>query len=228
MCNSSTFGGAAFDIAFSITITQLCMKIISKKSESGVTIIELMVGVSITVVLLAVVALFTTGVFDISRQGIEQGRINETARVQMERMSDAIRTASNVDSSGNKEYDGGAERWIQTAAEDEIEVWADVDGNGVMKLIIYSLSGSNLQLDGETVAIGVQNMVLPSPIPMFKYYSVGGTNAVQVDPAVVGLDAIGQVEITLVVDADVGQAPEAGVFSTVVTPRRGYLVLNYE
>lgn len=193
------------------------------RNELGITIIELMVSVSMAAVLIAVVTLFTTGVLDVSRREIEQGKINETARVQMERMSDAIRTASNFDENGSGEYDGGAERWIQAATEDSIKVWADVDGDGVMKSIIYSLNGSDLQLGGTTIAIGVQNMVLPSPIPMFRYYSVGGVNAVLVDPAVAGLDAIGRVEITLVVDADVGQAPEAGVFSTIVTPRRGYL-----
>lgn len=199
------------------------MKITNKKNESGVTVIGLVVGVSIATVLLLIVALFTTRVFDISRQEVEQGRINEVARVQMERMSDAIRTASNVDVDGSGEYDGEEERWIQTATGDEITVYADVNGDGIMELITYSLNGSDLQLGGGTVAIGVQNLVQPSPTPMFKYYSVGGANAVLVDPSVVGLDAIGQVEITLVVDADVEQAPEAGVFSTVVTPRRGYL-----
>ncbi len=197
------------------------MRIIDKNDELGVTIIELMVGVSITVVLLVAISLFVTRVFGISRQELEQGRINEIAKIQMERMSDALRTASNVDVDGSGEYDGGTERWIQTATEYSIEIWADIDGDDSMELITYLLSGSDLQLDGETVSTGVQN--ISQLTPMFKYYSVGGANAVLVDPLVVGLDAIGRVEITLVIDVDVGQDPEAAVFSTVVTPRRGYL-----
>jgi type II secretory pathway pseudopilin PulG len=199
------------------------MKITSKKKKLGVTIVELMVVVGIASVLLAVVAIFMATVFDVSRQEIEHGRINEMGRIQMEKMSDAIRTASNVDINTSGGYDGGVERWIQAADDNDITIYTDIDGNGSSELITYSLSGSNLQLGGETIAVGVQNAVQPIPTPMFKYYSVGGANAILVDPSVVGLDAIGQVQITLVIDVDTGQEPEARVYSTSVTPRRGYL-----
>lgn len=225
--------GGAFDIAIADTIVNKRHRGVwmwyygsvmdKRKHRLGVTAIELIVGVGIMSVLIMVISFFSIRVFGISRQEVEQGRINETIRVQQERMSDIIRSAVNLDVDGSGEYDGGVERWIQTAEDYSIVVWADANGDGAMELTTYLLSGSGLQLDGETVAVGVQNMVLPTPVPMFKYYSVGGANALLVDPAVVGLDAIDRVEITLVIDADTAQAPKAGVFSTVVTPRRGYL-----
>ena len=206
--------------------------------SSGVTIIELMVAAGIAAVLIAAMSLFVTRALDIPKQEIEQGRINEVARVQMERMSDAIRSATNFDGDDSGEYDGGAERWIQVAQGDDISIYTDIDGDGVTEFVRYWLDGSDLWrrvmkiaddglIERETIIIAtdVQNKFINAAlwVSVFDYYSVGGANAVQVNPLVAGLDAVGRVEITLIIDTDLEEGPEEGIFSTVVTPRRGYL-----
>lgn len=204
---------------------------IKKTKEKGLTFIEVLVVVAVGAVVL--VALFTLAVrtTGLSRIQAERGRVGGEAREEMERMSDMIRGARNVDFDGDGEYDGGEERWIRRAGPGEIVIYSNADTDSEPEMVHYWVDGDDLMRgvtefsEGEevsrVVARGFRNAERVPPLPLFTYYSLGGTRAEVVD-AFFDLKAIDRVNISFVIDIDESQSPAAEI-STMVVPRRGYL-----
>ena len=203
---------------------------IKKAKERGLTFIEVLVAVAVGAIVL--VALFSLAgrFFGLSRTQVEQGRIVEDAKVEMERMSDAIRNARNVDFDGDGQFSGGEERWIRRAGPGEIVMYTNADADDEPEMVRYWLDGDDLmrgvtELTGggevtEVLARSFRNV--EQVRPLFTFYSLGGIKAEAVDSSF-DLKAIDRVGIFFVVDVDESKLPAAALVDTVVTPRRGYI-----
>jgi prepilin-type N-terminal cleavage/methylation domain-containing protein len=185
----------------------------------GFTLVEMVVAIAITGIILAALGFFIVRVFRLPPQYVEQGSITAEARVELARMSDVLRGAR-VDATG---------AWLAEASPCSIEVVSNVDADSDPETVRYLLDDGpdppvlSRAVDGavETLATSVRNDCTDPAEQLFTYYSLGGGQALQVDPAVSGLAVIDRVVIRLIVDVDEAQPPEAGEFVTVVTPRRG-------
>lgn len=201
-----------------------------KKTKEGITFIEVLVVVAVGAIVLVALFALAGRFFGLSRTQVEQGRIAEDAKVEMERMSDAIRNARNVDFDGDGQFSGGRERWIQRAGPGEIVMYTNADADDEPEMVRYWVADSDLmrgvtELTGgaevtEVLARSFRNV--SQVRPLFTFYSLGGTRAEAVDSSF-DLKAIDRVGIFFVVDVDENQPPEAALIDTVVTPRRGYL-----
>ncbi len=202
-----------------------------ENDKRGLTFIEvLLVAAAGALVLTALFAL-AVRVAGISRFQIEQGRIVEEAKAEMDRMSDAIRNAGNVDFDDDGQFSGEAERWLRRAGPGEIVIYTNADDDSEPEMVQYWVDGDKLmrrvtEMGGtgtespQVLARGFRNAAQAKPL--LVYYSLGGAGAQAVDPAY-DLKAVDRVEITFLVDADEDQDPPAAVIKTQVTPRRGRL-----
>lgn len=202
----------------------------TKDAKRGMTFIEVLIVVAVGSIVLVALFSLAVRITGLSRTQVEQGKIVGEAKTEMERMSDVIRNARNVDFDGDGEFDGGAERWIQRAGPGEIVVYSNADADNESEMVHYWVEGSDLkrgvtELSGggevsEVLARSFQNVSQVQPL--FLFYSLGGTMAVVVD-STFDLKAIDRVDISFVVDVDENQLPPPAVINTVATPERGYL-----
>lgn len=203
---------------------------IKKTKERGLTFIEVLVVVAVGAMVLVALFALAGRFFGLSRMQVEQGRIVEDAKVEMERMSDAIRNARNVDFDGDGQFSGGRERWMQRAGPGEIVIYTNADADDESEMVRYWLDGDDLMRgvtefagEGEVTEVLARSFRNVEQIrPLFMFYSLGGTKSEVVDSSF-DLKAIDRVGIFFVVDVDENQLPAAAFIDTVVTPRRGYL-----
>jgi hypothetical protein len=189
-----------------------------RRSErvAGITLVELVVAVAISAMVLAAIGFFIVRVFRLPPGYVEQGGITAQAKVEMERMSDALRNAQ----------DEGTQLWLQDALPCEIEIFSNTDADGTGERVRYRLIGTELRrsVDSgseEVLARSLSNDCGDATESLFTYFSLGGGGALQIDPAVAGLEVVDRVIIRLMVDVDPGQLPAEAVIETVVTPRQG-------
>lgn len=185
------------------------------RSNYGLTLVEVMMAVVIGGLVLAAIGLIVTRVFSLQPRQVEQGRITAEARVEMDRMSDAIRNARNGGFFG---------RWLLIARSDQIIITSNIDGDSDLEVVRYFLSGTTLYRwvmgsDPETLSVSFRNT--EQNVPLFTYYSLGGGNALEVDPTNSGLEVIDRVGINFVIDVDPNQDPGPVRLNTVVAPLEG-------
>lgn len=193
----------------------------ARRSSEGLTLIELMVAVAIGSLLLGALMLLVGRSFQINREQFEQAEIVQIGRTQMERISDAIRNAT----------DGVDDQpWLLAASDSSITFHANVDDDADIERVQYTLNGSNLertvwqpplyQGSGETAIItrSVRNNSSgPLPLPIFTYYALGNPDPLTGQPTAAN---VGRIGIRLVIDVRPGLYPDAADISTQVTPRR--------
>jgi len=198
-----TLAGAGADVVFD--------RITGNTANSGTVSVQL-TGDSSS----AVVALFVGRGFGLSREHYEQVRITEDARVQMERVSDAIRDARSLDFNGDGLGVGAGEIWLQNGEDYDILFYANVDKDDEIELVHYWLDGTNLMLgmtdpydageEGVTiVAKSLRNFELARPL--FEYIPVNDAGLIEL------------VRITMIIDVDPNQVPTAAEVITTVAPR---------
>jgi len=200
---------------------------------AGFSLIEILLGIAAGLILVTATALLTGRAFNISREHTEQVRITEDARVQLERMSDAIRDARSLDLTGDNLSSYPSEVWLQSGKDYEIQFYTNLDEDSEIEQVRYFLEGTDLKRgvrdphDDQseqvvTVARSLRNV--SHARPLFRYYAPG-SQAPLTTPVVVTGD-VERVEIILLIDVEENQAPGAAEVSTVVTPRASDVVLG--
>lgn len=176
----------------------------------GLTMVEILIGIALALLVLGAIVLLVGRGVNLSREHTEQERITEDARVQMERLSDAIRDAHETDENPT---------WLVEARDYDIEFYTNVDDDPDIERLRYFLEGTQLKrsLDGQVVVVANSLRNRAEGVPLFRYYTREGD--IPLDTPVIGLESVGRVEITLVVDVNEAQAPPAATVSTMVVPR---------
>jgi len=204
---------------------------VNMKQQSGLTIVEVLASVAIGALVLLAIVSFSSRVFSGARVNFEQGKIVGDARVEMERMSDALRNARNVDFDGSGVIDAPGEQWLQYASDYEIEFYTNLDGDDSPELVRYWLQGTDLvrrvSQVGASCTIGppvTQSVSFRNGEQgqdLFSYFSVGGGKAVDLSVPVLDRGAVDRIVMNFVIDVDTAQIPDAAYIDTVVTPRKG-------
>lgn len=200
------------------------------KLSGGVSLVGVLLGIAMGSALLLALMLFVTRGFGVSREQAEQVRIVEDARVQIERMSDAIRDARSTDTNADELATLPEEVWLQRGEDFSIDFLVNVDDDSDLERVRYFLDGSELRRgvrdpltessaseEITTVARSVRNSGLAEPVPLFRYLPAEGDDAL--GTPITAPDAVKRVEITLMVDVGEQQAPGATAVSTIVMPR---------
>lgn len=203
--------------------------------QGGLTFIEILLIVAVGSMVLVALFSLAIRVLGVSRTQVEQSRIVADAKVEMERMSDIIRNARNVDFDDDGDFSGGSERWIQAAGVNEIIIYSNADTDDESEIVRYWLNGDDLMRGVTELDVGAVEATeilarsfrnLSQNQNLFKYYSVGGVGAIEIEEDnldVIDLAVIDRVGITFVVDSNETQLPGAAVIDTIATPRRGRL-----
>lgn len=195
------------------------------KFSGGVSFIGVLLGTAIGGILLVALALFVTRGFGVSREHTEQVQITEDARLQLEKMSDAIRDARSI----------SAGHWLQSGEDFDIQFLTNFDTDADVERLHYFLEGADLKLgvrDPYTAPAGQENITVVARslrnvagnVPLIRYYSATGDAALATP--IVASDAVKRIEIILLVDVNERQEPPAATVSTIVAPRGLAVILS--
>lgn len=190
-------------------------------------------AVAIASLLIIALTVFVGRSFTISREQFEQVRITEDARLELERISDALRNARYVDRNNNGVTSDPQEGWLLAGGANSIAVFTNIDADSDAELVRYfvdSAAATELkrgvtQLQGTTVTGSEQVTTLSRSLrnieqaqPLFTYYAQN--NAIIPAPVSAGnLAAVARVGLALAVDASPAQKPDAAFIATDVAPR---------
>lgn len=186
----------------------------------GLTLVELSIGIAVGMILLGVLVLFMTRGVNLSREQTEQKRITEDARVQMERMSDAIRDARSIDVTNDGAATLPSENWRQGGSDYDIQFYSNIDEDPEIERVHYFLDGVELKRGLRDPYSSVEETVVvvarsirnrERQRPLFTFTSGEGQT---------------QVGIVLLVDVNPRQAPGVAEVATIVVPRASEVVLS--
>lgn len=198
----------------------------NSKSNSGMTLVEVLVAVGIFVVIMGAVAVFEKNVFSYQRSVSGSYIPVQDAQTILKTMSRELRMAT-------QGADGAYA--IQTAATNTIVFFADVAGDGVKKRIKYwyvpanaviyktitTPSGTppsynNANTSTTTLIVNVRNA---TSTPVFEYFdgSYNGNGNALAQPVIT--TAIRSIRINVTLDADPKQPPEPKTYGAQTTLR---------
>lgn len=179
-------------------------------SQRGLSLVELLVVMAISSIVLIALMNFLASGFPVSRVVFAQAMAAETARLQLQRISKALREARYADTGAYP---------LAEMEPARIVFYADVDGDDVTERLRYELRGSTLERgiikpSGEplrydeeeevasVVAAGVRN----GAEPVFTYYS--GDYPADTTPLLpADLADVKYIQFQLVIDADPANDP---------------------
>lgn len=203
------------------------------RAQSGYSLVEMIVAIGIASILIVGLTIFVGRAFTVSREQFEQVRITEDARLELERMSDALRNARYVDRNNNGVTSDPQEGWLLAGGTNDIIVYTNVDADADAELVRYFVNPSNAhelqrsvtQLQGTAITANEKVETLTRSLrngdnnqSLFLYYAANGT----LIPAPVSssnLASVARVGIVLIIDANDKQKPDAAIIATDVTPR---------
>lgn len=172
----------------------------------------MMVAIS-SILILAITAFFGRGLAS-SRLQFEQVLTTEDARIQLERMSDALRNAR----------DDGVNPWLISAGANDLKVYSNVDADEDNEEVRYFVESTDLKRGvkqpGATeevvqiVARSVRN--ISQGQDLFLYYDIDGN---VIDPLSATASNVRQIEFVLMVDVSDVQEPGIATIRTRITPR---------
>jgi type II secretory pathway pseudopilin PulG len=182
------------------------------KKTSGLTLLEVVVGIALSSLLLAALFRFLAVGFPLSRTISKQTQATESARVQLRRLTKALREA--------RSSDQGAYA-IASASDDRLIFFANVDGDDATERVRYELIGTELKrgvtkptgnplvYDTTTeVVTTVVRSVQNTTEPLFTYYT--GTYPTDTTPLnPIDVTQIKYIEFILVIDDDPAADPAA-------------------
>jgi prepilin-type N-terminal cleavage/methylation domain-containing protein len=199
----------------------------------GFTLVEMIIVLFVSGLVLLTLTFFLARLFRLPPEYVEQGGIVADARIEMDRLSETIRNARDV----------GSQAWLVDAEPCYIRVLSNIDADNEVEQVEYwvnpiaqiqpSPSGSPIStpeyfllrsIGGgpqEILARSLRNDCTLAAEKAFSFYSLGGGQALEVDPTSTDLEAVDRVTIKLIVDINPDQAPAAAEIVTVVTPGRG-------
>lgn len=196
----------------------------------GFSLVELLMATGVAAVLIAAISLFVTRGTNLQREQGEQTAITETARRQLEKLTDAIRDARSIDLDGNGVATTPAEIWLQAGEDNRIVFYTNFDTDSELEQVRYELVGTELVLgmrdpydaedeDVTTIATGIRNGELGQAL--FEYLPRGSDI-----PAATPVQISGEIErvgIHFTVDVNPNQPPKAVEIDTIVVPRAASL-----
>lgn len=205
--------------------------------RGGFTLLEVVISSTIASIVIVAVLVFYSRIVIVSRQQFEQVRITEDARVQLNRVSDTLRNARQLDCDGNGDTSLEGEYWLQMADPYQIVVYSNVDEDAAIEKVRYfidlSESGEKILLKRgiiqpgsatcdfsgaeqvSTVLGSLRN--ISSDTALFDYYSSDSVDSLMSLPIV--LTSVKRVHLHLVIDATENVLPNAAYIETDVVPR---------
>lgn len=179
-----------------------------KRQSSGYTLLEMLVVIALTSIILMALMRFLGTSLLVYRSTFLQTLANETARVQLKRMSHILRSARSSDT--------GAFALVE-ASPQRIIFYANVDDDNSTERIRYELIGVDLvrgvteptgtpveyDTDGEAVTT-LARSIRNDTAPVFSYYT--SEYPADTTPSVVIADTT-YIEFSLIIDADPNQDP---------------------
>ncbi len=187
----------------------------SALSERGFTAVEVVLSVLISVFILGSLVLFVTRGVAITREQFRQVRTTEDARVQMERVGDALRNARGIN-------DGP---WLVDADEYSITVDTNIDDDETAERVRYFLQGQELRRgvsQEESLEVEVEQVLAKTvkntgvEEPIFTYYDF---NDEEIPIENVTSSNVRRVGLTLRVDAGSSDTVALSEVATILFPR---------
>lgn len=210
------------------------MILLTFMKTAGMSLVGILVGIAAGMILVVGTALLATRGFNISREHTEQVRVTEDARIQMERLSDAIRDARSLDLTGDGLATLAPEVWLQNGAAYDIQFYTNFDEDDEIERLHYFLEGTNLkrgvkdpynsEANEEVVVLAKSLRNIAQGKPLFQYYTEDSDVPMTAPVATTGI--VERVEIILHVDVNEEQIPTTAKVSTAVTPRASDIVLT--
>jgi prepilin-type N-terminal cleavage/methylation domain-containing protein len=197
-----------------------------KNSNSGMTLVEMIIGISIVSILLGMISVFLIKAFYIDRYSYEQGLNIAALQNSLRSLATNLREA--------KQSDAGEYMFI-LADEFEVTFFANIDDDDATERVHYYLQGEELRMgiseasgfpleypvgDTETRTIG-NGIVNTVSQPLFHYYNqqypIDTTNNPLATPA--NPSEIGMVQVSVYANVDPLHSPDASHIETTVRPR---------
>lgn len=182
------------------------------RSEQGLTIIEILVVISISLAMIVSLIRFIGTGFPISKITYLQTRSTETARLQLKRLALGIRELRQSDS---------GDYALEEALPQRIIFYANIDGDALTERVRYELTGTDLVRGvikpqgnplvypaGQETTTVVARYIRNGTTPLFVYY--GGDYPANSTPlAPTDVTEVKYIEFTLTIDVDSALAPPA-------------------
>lgn len=189
--------------------------------NKGFTLVETLVGVSIFVMIVIALTLFSRNTW-VYNSFISSGLNNaNNIRQVLKTVSSEIRTASTAETGAYV---------IGQASSTSFTFYSDIDGDGFEERVRYFISGNLLQKGiirptGSPLTYNVANETVSTlissvnPVSNFEYYdhSYDGTTPPLASP--IDISSIRLVKVNLTIDNDPNRAPTANEFSTQISIR---------
>lgn len=195
----------------------------ARRADTGVTLIELLVALSVFTLLTLIIFAFQRNIFRVNGILSQHLDTQRETRSVFSKISAEVRSLS---PSSTGAYP------IMEASDDQFVFHSDIDNdgskerlryfleNGTLKRGVLKPSGDPLAYDpaDEAVADVVSN-VANGAEPVFEYYDTDYNGATAPLPANANVQDIRLVKITVLVDADPNQLPEPVAVTTQVSMR---------
>ncbi|MEX0649370.1 MAG: type II secretion system protein [Candidatus Andersenbacteria bacterium] len=182
--------------------------------QRGVTVIEMLIVIAITsLIIVALAMLFGRGIGSYRIQ-FQQVLTTESARLQLERISDAIRNARDADGAS----------WLIVGEPNQLQITTNIDSDSDSETVRYFVEDSNLRRgiinvpDGEeelvTLARSLRNGSQGQDL--FTYYDRDGN----VLSGSITAGSVALIGLTMLFDADENVEPGIATINTAVLPRQ--------
>ena len=192
--------------------------------KRGLTLIEMLVSIAITIILLGSLSMFIIRSFQLNKYAIEQGLNSSVMQNAMHSFSANLREARQ----------GEEGSYLLNDCQDyEITFFSDIDNDDVVEKLTYYLNNGQLILQiiepdmgvnppsydtgsgsARVIGAGVVNETLSEPL--FYYYEEDGTT-----PLAAGFDSsqVELVRLKIFVNVDIEEAPDSMQLETMIRPR---------
>lgn len=191
--------------------------------SSGMSLIELMISLAILGIMITIIATFAKNIFGYNKGFANTLSVYDNSRTILHPISSEIRSAS---PSALGSYP------IATADNTTFTFYADTNNDGVPERVRYYLSGTTLvkgtlapsgnplaYTGQETTKNIVNNIRNTSQQPIFSYYDANYTGSESSLAQPVDISTVRLVKITLLLDADLNNPPDAVTITTQVSLR---------
>lgn len=190
------------------------------KNKKGFTAIETLLGVSIFVLVVGALTLFSRNMWIYSSYISTGLNDSNNGRSVLKTMVAEIRTASTADTGAYT---------IASAGATAFTFYSDIDNDGLKEKVRYFLNGSQLQKGvtkptgsplgysgTETITTLIPNVTNAN---IFEYYDKNYDGTTTALPSPIVISSIRLVKITINIDKDPNRAPVTTTFSTQVSIR---------
>jgi type II secretory pathway pseudopilin PulG len=187
-------------------------------SRSGFTLVETVMAVALTALVSLAIGQVLRYFYVTNAYALQEAQAVASARRALASSMSELREAS---------YGADGSYPIASAASSSVAFYADIDGNGTVEKVAYTLlkgtlyaavtepSGSSYAGESPATSTIASYVTNDAAVPVFTYYDASGTELA----APVDIADIASVEATVVVDVNVNRAPVAFTLSGEATIR---------